>query len=280
MINDVKIYFDKPLNVLMQESNQNKMRDLAEVVVNMLDEGKIRVCEKNNDHWIVNEWIKKAILIYFRTQKSQLIELSVSTGLFGRSNYYDKIPLKFSNWSKNNFDEMNIRAVPGSIVRKSAYIASDVVLMPSFVNVGAYVDVGTMIDTWGSIGSCAQIGKNCHISGGAGIGGVLEPLVNRPVIVEDNCFIGARSEIVDGVIVREGSVIAMGVFIGASTRIVNRGTGEVFYGEVPPYSVVVPGSYSCGKGNVSLYCAVIVKTVDNSTRSKVSINDILRETSQ
>ncbi|QXK92298.1 2,3,4,5-tetrahydropyridine-2,6-dicarboxylate N-succinyltransferase [Neoehrlichia mikurensis] len=278
MIDDVKSYFDKELSILIQESNQKKMKELAEIVIDLLDEGSIRVCEKSNGNWIVNDWIKKAILMYFRTQKTQLIEFSGPT-YAGGFNWCDKIPLKFSKWSKNNFDEMNIRAVPGSIVRKSAYIGSDVVLMPSFVNVGAYVGVGTMVDTWASVGSCAQIGKNCHISGGAGIGGVLEPLSARPVIVENNCFIGARSEIVDGVIIREGSVIAMGVFIGSSTRIVNRSTGEVSYGEVPPYSVVVPGSYLCNESKVSLYCAVIVKTVDDSTRCKVSINDILRSAS-
>lgn len=235
-------------------------------VFELLDSGKIRVAEKMSDgRWITHEWIKQAILLYFLIEESKML----GHGCF------DKINNKFDGWSEENFRESKIRVVPGCFVRKSAYIGANVVLMPSFINVGAYVDSGTMIDTWSTIGSCAQIGKICHISGGVGIGGVLEPIQNSPVIIEDNCFIGARSEVAEGVIVREGSVLGMGVFIAASTKIIDRETGKTFYGEVPPYSVVVPGSTQ-SKDNIATYCVVIVKKVDEKTRSKISINEILR----
>ncbi len=241
----------------------------VEKVIESLDTGKIRVAEHKDGKWFVNTWIKKAILLSFRIYKSEIIEINK------KIKFFDKMTLKFESWEEKDFIQSQIRSLPGSFVRKSAYIAKNVVLMPSFVNVAAYVDSGTMIDTWATVGSCAQIGKNCHISGGAGIGGVLEPLQNNPVIIEDNCFIGARSEVAEGVIVKTGSVLSMGVYIGSSTKIVDRESGKVYYGEVPPYSVVVPGS-QLTKNNVSLYCAVIVKTVDKRTREKVSINDLLR----
>lgn len=235
-----------------------------------LDAGKLRVAEKQGNKWQVNEWVKKAILLYFRITESHVIE----SGNFG----YDKIPLKWWNWSEDMFRAAAFRAVPGSVVRYGSFISKGVVLMPSFVNIGAYVGEGTMVDTWATIGSCAQIGKNCHISGGAGIGGVLEPLQANPVIIEDNCFIGARSEIAEGVIVETGSVISMGVYIGASTKIVDRATGEVMYGRVPAYSVVVPGNIPGKTPDApSLYCAVIVKRVDEKTRSKTGINELLRD---
>lgn len=260
-----------------QEINYNtkgEIRNSVEQTLNYLDEGKLRICEKNSGSWQVNDWVKKAILLSFKLNDNEVI----TTGSDGYSNYFDKVALKFSNWDKSDFEKYGFRAVPGAIVRHSAFIAKNVVLMPSFVNIGAYVDEGTMVDTWATVGSCAQIGKNCHISGGAGIGGVLEPLQANPVIIEDNCFIGARSEIAEGVIVEEGSVISMGVYIGASTKIVDRATGEIFFGRVPSYSVVVPGSIA-GKnpGDPSLYAAVIVKRVDAKTRSKTGINDLLRE---
>ncbi|WP_168464035.1 2,3,4,5-tetrahydropyridine-2,6-dicarboxylate N-succinyltransferase [Wolbachia endosymbiont of Ctenocephalides felis wCfeT] len=235
-------------------------------VIELLDSGKIRVAEKlSSGEWITNTWIKQAILLHFFTEESKMLD-----------GWFDKIKNKFDGWSEERFRQSKIRAVPGCFVRQSAYIDENVVLMPSFINVGAYIDSGTMIDTWSTIGSCAQIGKNCHISGGVGIGGVLEPIHDSPVIIEDNCFIGARSEVAEGVIVKEGSVLGMGVFIGASTKIVDRETREIFYGKVPPYSVVVPGSMP-SKNNISLNCAVIVKKVDEKTRSKTSINEILRE---
>ncbi|WDM85375.1 2,3,4,5-tetrahydropyridine-2,6-dicarboxylate N-succinyltransferase [Ehrlichia sp. JZT12] len=272
---DFKETIDNAWNNLANLSNNTSIRKVVDDVMDLLDQGKIRVCEKVENQWVVNEWAKKAILLCFRVYDMSLVEINSSDSLLGNLCWFDKVQLKFGKWSANDFKEAKVRAVPGAIVRKSAYIGPNVVLMPSFVNVGAYVGEGTMVDTWASVGSCAQIGKNCHISGGAGIGGVLEPLTSRPVVVEDNCFIGARSEIVEGVIVGEGSVIAMGVYIGASTRIVDRVSGEIFYGKIPPYSVVVPGSY--GSGDVSLYCAVIVKKVDDKTRSKVSINELLRD---
>ncbi|AHX05005.1 2,3,4,5-tetrahydropyridine-2,6-dicarboxylate N-succinyltransferase [Ehrlichia japonica] len=264
-------------NNLADLSGNASVRKVVDEVMDLLDQGKIRVCEKIEGQWIVNEWVKKAILLCFRLYDMSFAEISSANSILGSLCWFDKVQLKFGKWGADDFKQAKIRAVPGSMVRKSAYIAPNVVLMPSFVNVGAYIDEGTMIDTWASIGSCAQIGKHCHISGGAGVGGVLEPLNSRPVVVEDNCFIGARSEIVEGVIIGEGAVIAMGVYIGASTRIIDRASGEVFYGRVPPYSVVVPGSY--GSGNLSLYCAVIVKKVDNKTRNKVSINELLRDNS-
>lgn len=241
-------------------------------VLELLDKGSLRVATKIKERWETHQWIKKAILLSFRLKGCHLIKDGPSS-----STWYDKVPLKFSNWTEQDFARAGFRAVPGSIVRHSAYVGSNVVLMPSFVNVGAYVGTGTMVDTWVTIGSCAQIGDNCHISGGVGIGGVLEPLQANPVIIEDNCFIGARSEIAEGVIVEEGSVISMGVFIGASTKIVYRQTGEVIYGRVPAYSVVVPGTVPAkDPTQPSLSCAVIVKQVDAKTRAKTSVNDLLR----
>ena len=241
--------------------------------LDLLDAGKARVAERQADgQWRVNQWLKKAVLLSFR-----LNDMSVIAGGPGRAVWWDKVDSKMKGWTAAKFKKAGFRAVPGCVVRRSAFIAPGVVLMPSFVNLGAYVDSGTMVDTWATVGSCAQIGKNCHISGGAGIGGVLEPLQAGPVIVEDNCFIGARSEVAEGVIVREGSVLSMGVYLGASTRIVDRASGKVSVGEVPPYSVVVPGSMPGKDGGPNLYCAVIVKRVDERTRSKTSINELLRD---
>ncbi|WP_137149924.1 2,3,4,5-tetrahydropyridine-2,6-dicarboxylate N-succinyltransferase [Devosia sp. FKR38] len=253
------------------------VREAVEEALNLLDTGKARVAEKIDGAWQVNQWLKKAVLLSFRLNDNKMIE-----GAPGGSSYWDKVPTKFEGWSENTFREAGFRAVPGAIVRRSAHIARNVVLMPSFVNLGAYVGEGTMVDTWVTVGSCAQIGKNVHISGGVGIGGVLEPLQAGPVIIEDNCFIGARSEVVEGVVVGEGSVISMGVFIGASTKIVDRATGEIHIGKVPPYSVVVSGSLPGkplpnGQPGPNLYCAVIVKTVDAQTRSKTGINELLRD---
>ncbi|MBP7710104.1 MAG: 2,3,4,5-tetrahydropyridine-2,6-dicarboxylate N-succinyltransferase [Rickettsiales bacterium] len=258
-------------------STQGEVRDAVNQTLAALDAGQIRICEKKDGVWQVNQWIKKAILLSFRLNDNFL---SKSQNLSGdASTYFDKVPLKFAKWSEEDFRKAGFRAVPGAVVRYSSFIAKNVVLLPSFVNLGAYVDEGTMIDTWATVGSCAQIGKNCHISGGAGIGGVLEPLQANPVIIEDDCFIGARSEIAEGVIVEKGSVISMGVYIGASTKIIDRETGEIFYGRVPAYSVVVPGNIASTKGdkNVSLYAAVIVKKVDEKTRSKTSVNELLRD---
>ena len=240
--------------------------------IELVDSGKIRVANKIDGGWVVNQWIKKAILLSFRINKMEMMKGPYTT-------WYDKVPGKTVHWKEKDWKNAGYRHVPNGVVRKGAYIAKNVVLMPSFVNLGAYVDEGTMIDTWASVGSCAQVGKNCHISGGAGIGGVLEPLQAGPVIIEDNCFIGARSEIAEGVLVEEGSVVSMGVYIGASTKIVDRETGNITYGKVPSFSVVVPGSIGSKNkpGSPSLYCAVIVKRVDEKTRSKTSINDLLRE---
>ena len=249
------------------------IRNAVDETLNKLDSGNLRVCEKINNEWQVNQWIKKAILLSFRLNDNEIIKASHAT-------WFDKVESKTANWTKDDHLKAGFRYVPDAVVRKSAFIAKGVVLMPSFVNLGAYVDEGTMIDTWATVGSCAQIGKNCHISGGAGIGGVLEPLQANPVIIEDNCFIGARSEVAEGVIVGEGAVLSMGVFIGASTKIVDRSTGEIHMGKVPAYSVVVPGTLPGKKEgdiNPSLYCAVIVKRVDEKTRSKTSINDLLRD---
>jgi 2,3,4,5-tetrahydropyridine-2-carboxylate N-succinyltransferase len=249
------------------------IRNAVDETLNKLDSGSLRVCEKINNEWQVNQWIKKAILLSFRLNDNEIIKASHAT-------WFDKVESKTANWTKDDHLKAGFRYVPDAVVRKSAFIAKGVVLMPSFVNLGAYVDEGTMIDTWATVGSCAQIGKNCHISGGAGIGGVLEPLQANPVIIEDNCFIGARSEVAEGVIVGEGTVLSMGVFIGASTKIVDRSTGEIHMGKVPAYSVVVPGTLPGKKEediNPSLYCAVIVKRVDEKTRSKTSINDLLRD---
>ena len=252
-------------------------REAVEDALQLLDSGQVRVAEKTTQGWIVNQWLKKAVLLSFRLNDMVTIENGP-----GNSFWWDKVPSKFSGWTDNDFELAGFRAVPNCIVRRSAFIAPGVVLMPSFVNLGAYVDNGTMVDTWATIGSCAQIGKNCHISGGAGIGGVLEPLQADPVIIEDDCFIGARSEVAEGVLVERGSVLSMGVFIGASTKIIDRNTGEVFIGRVPAYSVVVPGSLpgkdlpDASKGP-NLYCAVIVKRVDEGTRAKTSINELLRD---
>ncbi|MCA1941088.1 MAG: 2,3,4,5-tetrahydropyridine-2,6-dicarboxylate N-succinyltransferase [Caenispirillum bisanense] len=252
-------------------------REAVDTALAMLDKGELRVAEKGAEGWVVNQWAKKAVLLSFR-----LNDMSVIPGGPGGGTWWDKVPSKFAGWGETEFRQAGFRAVPGAIVRRSAYIAPGVVLMPSFVNLGAHVGAGTMVDTWATVGSCAQIGKNVHLSGGAGIGGVLEPLQAGPVIIEDNCFIGARSEVVEGVVVEEGAVLSMGVFIGASTKIVDRETGETFMGRVPAYSVVVPGSLPGkplpdGSMGPSLSCAVIIKRVDERTRSKVSINDLLRD---
>ena len=251
---------------------KGKVRDAIEETLEALDKGKLRVAEKTKDNvWQVNQWAKKAVLLGFRIK-----DMETQSGGPQASGWWDKVDSKFKGWGEEAWKKAGFRAVPNSVVRKSAYIAPGVVLMPSFVNLGAYVDEGTMVDTWATVGSCAQIGKNVHLSGGVGIGGVLEPMQAGPTIIEDNCFIGARSEVVEGCIVREGSVLGMGVYIGKSTKIVDRETGEVMYGEVPPYSVVVSGSMP-SKNNVSLYCAVIVKRVDEKTRSKTGINELLRD---
>jgi len=239
--------------------------------IKSIDKGKIRVTEKKKGKWILNQWVKKAVLLSFQVTNQKLI----SNGP-GKSFWWDKVPSKFDGWKKKDFANAKFRVVPNAVVRRGSFIDKDAVIMPSFINIGAYVGSSTMIDTWATVGSCAQIGKNCHISGGAGIGGVLEPLQSSPVIIEDNCFIGARSEVAEGVIVEEGSVLSMGVYISASTKIVDRKTGKVFYGKIPKYSVVVPGSFNDKKSKVNLYCAVIVKTVDEKTRSKTSINELLR----
>ncbi|WP_067220158.1 2,3,4,5-tetrahydropyridine-2,6-dicarboxylate N-succinyltransferase [Stappia indica] len=253
------------------------VRDAVNAALDLMDRGHARVAEKaEGGDWIVNQWLKKAVLLSFRLNPMEIIK-----GGPGDATWWDKVPSKFDGWRGVDFEEAGFRAVPGAIVRRSAHIAKNVVLMPSFVNLGAHVGEGTMVDTWATVGSCAQIGRNVHLSGGVGIGGVLEPLQAGPVIIEDNCFIGARSEVVEGCIVREGAVLGMGVFIGQSTKIVDRATGEVFYGEVPAYSVVVAGTLpgkplANGEPGPSLYCAVIVKRVDEKTRSKTSINELLR----
>ena len=267
--------FDDRANIDTQTTGD--VRDAVEKTLNLLDNGKIRVAEKKGGDWVVNQWAKKAVLLSFRLNPMEVIK-----GGPGNAVWWDKVPSKFDSWSAIDFESAGFRAVPNCIVRRSAFIGKGAVLMPSFVNLGAYVDEGTMVDTWVTVGSCAQIGKNVHLSGGVGIGGVLEPLQAGPVIIEDNCFIGARSEIVEGVVVREGAVISMGVFIGASTKIIDRNTGEIFIGEVPAYSVVVPGNMPGkplpdGTPGPSLYCAVIVKRVDEQTRSKTSINELLRD---
>ena len=254
------------------------VRDAVELALDLLDKGEARVAERGADgQWKVHQWLKKAVLLSFR-----LNDMSPIPGGPGGANWWDKVPSKFEDWGENRFREAGFRAVPGAIVRRSAFIARNVVLMPSFVNLGAYVDESTMVDTWSTVGSCAQIGKNVHISGGVGIGGVLEPLQAGPVIIEDDCFIGARSEVAEGVIVRKGAVLSMGVFLGASTKIIDRETGETFIGEVPAYSVVVPGAMpgkpmKNGQPGPSLSVAVIVKRVDERTRSKTSINELLRD---
>ncbi|MGV1750845.1 2,3,4,5-tetrahydropyridine-2,6-dicarboxylate N-succinyltransferase [Agrobacterium sp. CG674] len=259
-------------------STKGEIRDAVETSLNLLDAGQVRVAERQADgKWTVNQWLKKAVLLSFR-----LNDMDIVTGGPGESTWWDKVPSKFENWGENQFRAAGFRAVPNAVVRRSAYIGKNVVLMPSFVNLGAHVGEGTMVDTWATVGSCAQIGKHVHLSGGVGIGGVLEPLQAGPTIIEDNCFIGARSEVVEGCIIREGAVLGMGVYIGQSTKIVDRATGSITYGEVPPYSVVVAGAmpgkpFPNGEMGPSLYCAVIVKTVDEKTRSKTGINELLRD---
>jgi len=253
------------------------VREAVETAIEMLDAGTARVAEKQGGNWVVHQWLKKAVLLSFRLTDNMIIANGPGDAVF-----WDKVPSKFAGWGENRFRAAGFRVVPPAAARKGSFIAPNVVLMPSFVNIGAYVDTGTMVDTWATVGSCAQIGKNVHLSGGVGIGGVLEPLQANPTIIEDNCFIGARSEVVEGVIVGEGSVLSMGVFISASTKIVDRATGAVHMGKVPPYSVVVPGSlpgkpFPDGTPGPSLSCAVIVKTVDAQTRSKTGINELLRD---
>ena len=256
----------------ISEKSDEKILIAIKETIDLTDKGEIRVASKINGKWCVNQWVKKAILLSFRVNK-----MTMSKGPY--TTWYDKVPGKSVTWNEDDWKKAGYRHVPNGVVRKGSYIAKGAVLMPCFVNLGAYVDEGTMIDTWASVGSCAQVGKNCHISGGAGIGGVLEPLQAGPVIIEDNCFVGARSEIAEGVLVEEGAVISMGVYIGASTKIIDRNTGEISYGKVPAYSVVVPGSLpnKTKQNGPSLYCAVIVKKVDAKTRSKTSINDLLRD---
>ena len=256
----------------VNSKSSRKLLNSISKTIDLLDAGEIRVAEKKNNEWTVNQWIKKAILLSFRVNK-----MKASKGPY--ATWYDKVDGKTQKWNEKKLIQAGFRSVPNGVVRKGAFIAKNVVLMPSFVNLGAYVGEGTMIDTWASVGSCAQVGKNCHISGGAGIGGVLEPLQANPVIIEDNCFVGARAEIAEGVIVEKGSVLSMGVYIGASTKIVDRMTGKITYGKVPAYSVVVPGTLPSknNPGDPSLYCVIIVKKVDEKTRSKTSINDLLRD---
>lgn len=262
----------------ISSSTKGAEREAVEQALALLDSGAVRVATPSDDGWVVHRWLKKAVLLSFRLNAMQVIK-----GGCAGSNAYDKVQSKFASWGKEEFSKAGFRAVPGAIVRQSAFIAPKAVLMPCFVNVGAYVDEGTMIDTWSTVGSCAQIGKNCHISGGVGIGGVLEPLQAEPVIIEDNVFIGARSEVAEGVIVEQGSVISMGVFLGASTKVIDRQTGEIFHGRVPAYSVVIPGTLPStktlpdGSPAPSLACAVIVKRVDERTRSKTGINELLRD---
>jgi 2,3,4,5-tetrahydropyridine-2-carboxylate N-succinyltransferase len=256
---------------------QGAVREAVDEALNQLDSGQARVAEKSGDGWQVHQWLKKAVLLSFR-----LNDMGIIKGGPGEAVWWDKVPSKFEGWGENRFRAAGFRAVPNCVVRRGAYVAPGVVLMPSFVNLGAYVDENTMVDTWATVGSCAQIGKNVHLSGGVGIGGVLEPLQANPTIIEDNCFIGARSEVVEGVVVGEGSVLSMGVFLSASTKIIDRETGETFRGRVPPYSVVVPGSLPGkplpnGSPGPSLACAVIVKRVDAQTRAKTSINELLRD---
>jgi len=256
--------------MLTPEEIEWATRPSVQRAVEGLETGEFRVAEPDGlGGWKVNEWLKKAVLLYFRTQEMQLVEADPAP-------FWDKVPARFEGWGEAQFRKLGVRVVPGAIARRGCHLGKDVVLMPSFVNIGAYVGAGTMVDTWATVGSCAQVGKHCHLSGGAGIGGVLEPLQASPTIIEDHCFIGARSEVVEGFVVGHHSVIGMGVFLGQSTRVYNRATGEVSYGSVPPYSVVVSGQLPAKDGSHSLYCAVIVKQVDAKTRSKTSINDLLR----
>ena len=270
--------FEKIINEafdIKEKINANSDKSIIDTIketIELTDQGKIRVAEKKDSTWVVNQWVKKAILLSFKINKMEILRGPYTS-------WYDKVPGKSVNWKEEDWKNAGYRHVPNGVVRKGSFIAKNAVLMPCFINLGAYVDEGTMIDTWASVGSCAQVGKNCHVSGGAGIGGVLEPIQAGPVIIEDNCFIGARSEIAEGVLVEEGAVISMGVYIGASTKIVDRETGKISYGKVPAYSVVVPGTLPNKKNpdGPSLYCAVIVKKVDSKTRSKTSINDLLRD---
>ncbi len=258
-------------NITKISPNDADIADAVNEVIKKLDNGHFRIAEKNGNDWIVNQWLKKAVLISFRINDNKILKGPYTS-------WYDKVKGKTVDWNEDQWKEAGYRHVPNGTVREGSFIGKGVVLMPSFVNIGAYIDEGTMVDTWATVGSCAQIGKNCHLSGGVGIGGVLEPLQANPVIIEDDCFVGARAEVAEGVIVREGSVLSMGVYLGASTKIVNRSTGEISYGEVPAYSVVVPGSLpNEDPKKPSLYCVVIVKTVDENTRKKTSINDLLRE---
>ena len=255
---------------LSPKSAPNDIREAVANVISQLDSGALRVAEKQGKDWIVNQWVKKAVLLSFRLEDNA----PMSAGGFAQ--FYDKVPTKFANWSADDFAKAGFRVVPPAVARRGSFIAKNAVLMPSYVNIGAYVDEGTMVDTWTTVGSCAQIGKNCHLSGGVGIGGVLEPLQANPTIIEDNCFIGARSEIVEGVVVGEGSVVSMGVYIGQSTKIYDRAKDTVSYGKIPPGSVVVSGNLPGGDGRYSLYCAVIIKQVDARTRAKTGINELLR----
>ena len=282
---DIKLIIERVFdnNEDINPNTSGEVKEAINLALNLLDTGKLRVAEPTGkSQWKVNQWLKKAVLLSFKINDMDIITGGPQSINNGPANWWDKIPSKFSGWGKQEFKSAGFRAVPGCVVRHSAYISPSVVLMPSFVNIGAYVDEGSMIDTWATVGSCAQIGKNVHISGGAGIGGVLEPIQAGPVIIEDNCFIGARSEVAEGVVIETGAVLSMGVFIGASTKIIDRNTGEIFVGRVPAFSVVVPGSLPGktlpdGSQGPSLYCAVIVKKVDAQTRSKTSVNELLRD---
>ena len=262
-------------------STHGEVRDAVESALELLDAGQARVASRAADGvWTTHQWLKKAVLLSFRLNDNQILragDRGPTSAAPGVGPFWDKVPNKFGDWTASDYQDAGFRSVPGAIVRKGAYVGRNVVLMPSFVNIGAYVDEGSMVDAWATVGSCAQIGKNVHLSGGAGIGGVLEPMQANPTIIEDGCFIGARAEVAEGVIVREGAVLAMGVYLSASTKIVDRATGEVFRGEVPAYSVVVPGSLPDPKGGPSLYCAVIVKRVDAQTRAKTGVNELLRD---
>lgn len=277
----IKDTFHTKMHEIIEQAWQTKHYDRHTIeavreVLSLLERGEIRVAEKKGYKWIVHEWIKKAILLYFVLQNAKLFAHAPTLHKSAQSYWFDKIGQKFTGWQESDFKRADLRVVPGAIVREGTYIEKKVVLMPCFINIGAYIAKNTLIDTWASVGSCAQIGENCHISGGVGIGGVLEPLQNTPVIIEDNCFIGARSEIAEGVIVERGAVLAMGVYLSQSTKIIDRSNNKVYYGYIPPYSVVVPGSTVCSNSGLSLYCAVIVKTVDENTRRKTSINALLR----
>src|SRR5215216_878376 len=266
----------------INSATKGPVRDAVEAAITGLDDGSFRTAEKLGGEWVVNQWLKKAVLLSFRLYDSVPMDGGAAFPGMGAAPWFDKVPLKTTGWDAKRFAKANFRSVPGSVIRRGSYVAPSVVVMPAFINLGAYVDTATMVDTWATVGSCAQIGKNCHLSGGVGIGGVLEPLQAEPVIIEDDCFVGARSEVVEGVIVEQGAVLAMGTFIGATTKIVNRDTGEIHMGRVPAYSVVVPGSFPGrplpdGSPGPNLYCAVIVKQVDAQTRARTSINELLRE---